>query len=52
MEQLLDEVWQGEVAVLLNARWRASEVPADFKLVVESFDVVFSFLPVAIQVGG
>jgi hypothetical protein len=51
VEQLLEEVWQGEVAVLLNSRWSASEVPADYKAVVESFEVVFSFLPVAIQVG-
>lgn len=50
VEQLVDEVWQGPSAITLNAEWASLPVPAQYKTVRDSFQVVYSFLPVAIQV--
>ncbi len=50
MEQLLDEVAAGPLALVLNPSW-STGVPEQFQALVDTFLVVYSFLPVAIQVG-
>ncbi len=53
MEQLLEEVACGPLALLLNPGWSAgAAVPQQYQALADSFLVVYSFLPVAIQVGG
>ncbi|KAG2482133.1 hypothetical protein HYH03_018919 [Edaphochlamys debaryana] len=51
MEQLLDEVWAGPAAVVLNPEWaqQGKQVPPEYAAVVGSVDVVYAFLPCAIQ---
>lgn len=55
VEQLLDDVWRGPAAVLLNPGWAAAgpagRVPDEYASVVASVGVAYSFLPCAIQVG-
>ncbi len=51
MEQLLEEVWSGEFVLLLNPGWNTSNVPQQYAALVDSFQVVYSFLPISIQVG-
>lgn len=50
VEQLVEEVWQGPAAITLNPEWSAVPVPVQYKSVRDSFQVVYSFLPVSIQV--
>ncbi|MEW5309438.1 MAG: hypothetical protein WDW38_001327 [Sanguina aurantia] len=49
VEQLVDDVWQGPSAITLNAEWASLPVPAQYKTIRDSFQVVYSFLPVSIQ---
>ncbi|MEW5307292.1 MAG: hypothetical protein WDW36_009699 [Sanguina aurantia] len=49
VEQLVDDVWQGPSAITLNAEWASLPVPAQYKGIRDSFQVVYSFLPVSIQ---
>ncbi|GLC36602.1 hypothetical protein PLESTM_000470200 [Pleodorina starrii] len=51
VEQLLDEVWVGPAAVVLNPQWSQQGVtlPSEYAGVGESIQVVYSFLPCAIQ---
>ncbi|PNG99212.1 hypothetical protein TSOC_015016, partial [Tetrabaena socialis] len=55
VEQLLDEVWVGPAAVILNPQWAqqgpagAAATPAEFERLVGSIAVLYSFLPCAIQ---
>ena len=58
LEQLVDEVWSGPAVLVLNPGWSQSQsqggglaaVPKGYAALVDSFDVVYSFLPCAIQV--
>ncbi|EFJ50051.1 hypothetical protein VOLCADRAFT_104003 [Volvox carteri f. nagariensis] len=51
VEQLLDDVWVGPAAVVLNPQWsqQGAVLPAEYQRVAESIAVVYSFLPCAIQ---
>ncbi|PNW79845.1 hypothetical protein CHLRE_08g369000v5 [Chlamydomonas reinhardtii] len=52
VEQLLDEVWAGPAALVINPGWGqqgAAPVPAEYARAVDSISVVYSFLPCAIQ---
>ncbi|KIY97141.1 hypothetical protein MNEG_10820 [Monoraphidium neglectum] len=53
VEQLVQEVWSGPCAVALNPSW-GEGVPREYEAVVRSFEVAYSFMPVAIKglVGG
>ncbi len=51
MEQLLEEVAAGPLALVLSPSW-STGVPEQYQPLVDSFTVAYSFLPVAIQVGG
>ena len=42
--------WRGRAVILLNAEWTVENVDPQFKAFVRSFDSVYSFLPLAIQV--
>ena len=42
--------WRGRAIILLNAEWTIENVDPQFKAFVRSFDSVYSFLPLAIQV--
>ena len=42
--------WQGRAIILLNAEWNVENVDPQFKAFVRSFESVYSFLPLAIQV--
>ncbi len=53
VEQLLDEVWAGPAALVINPGWGqqgAAPVPDEYGRVLDSINVVYSFLPCAIQV--
>ncbi|GIL93576.1 hypothetical protein Vretifemale_20989 [Volvox reticuliferus] len=52
VEQLLDEVWVGPAAVILNPQWAQQGItlPTEYQRVVESIAIVYSFLPCAVQV--
>jgi len=49
VEVLLSQ-WRGRAAVLLNAEWTPENVDSQYKAFVKSFESVYSFLPLAIQV--
>lgn len=49
VEVLLSQ-WRGRAAVLLNAEWTSENVDSQYKAFVKSFESVYSFLPLAIQV--
>jgi hypothetical protein len=49
VEQLLDEVWSGPFVVVVNPTWLQG-TPQQYQRLVESFDPVYSFLPIALQV--
>jgi hypothetical protein len=49
-EQLVQEVWSGPAAVVLNPSW--SGAPREYEAVVRSFEVAYSFLPISVKVGG
>ncbi|GIL93574.1 hypothetical protein Vretimale_19992 [Volvox reticuliferus] len=51
VEQLLDEVWVGPAAVILNPQWAQQGItlPTEYQRVVESIAIVYSFLPCAVQ---
>lgn len=53
LEQLVDEVWSGPAVLVLNPGWSQGDglaaVPRGYAGLVDSFDVVYSFLPCAIQ---
>lgn len=49
MDVLLSQ-WRGRAIILLNAEWTVETVDPQFKAFVKSFDSVYSFLPLAIQV--
>lgn len=49
MDVLLSR-WRGRAIILLNAEWTAETVEPQFKAFVRSFESVYSFLPLAIQV--
>lgn len=53
VEQLLDEVWAGPAAVVLNPEWggQGVTVPEQYRPLVDSVEVAYCFLPVAISVG-
>lgn len=42
--------WRGRAVILLNAEWTVETVGPEFKAFVRSFESVYSFLPLAIQV--
>jgi hypothetical protein len=45
----VQEVWSGPCAVALNPSW-GEGVPREYEAVVRSFEVAYSFMPVAIKV--
>ena len=54
VEQLLEEAWAGPAAVLLNPGWQqagagAAAVPKEFEALARSFEVAYSFQPIAVQ---
>eukprot|EP00878_Enallax_costatus_P033586 GHUV01037117.1.p1 GENE.GHUV01037117.1~~GHUV01037117.1.p1 ORF type:complete len:338 (+),score=109.67 GHUV01037117.1:124-1137(+) len=48
VEQLLDEVWSGPWALLVNPSWHVN-TPAQYQPLVGSFNTVYSFMPIATQ---
>jgi hypothetical protein len=50
VEQLLEEVWVGPAAAALNPTWQ-SGAPGQYQALVDSFNAVYSFLPISLQVG-
>lgn len=42
--------WRGRAIILLNAEWTVDTVDPQFTAFVRSFESVYSFLPLAIQV--
>lgn len=42
--------WRGRIAILLNAEWTVETVDSKYSAFVKSFDSIYSFLPLAIQV--
>ncbi len=52
LEQLVEEAWTGPYLLVLNPTWSVTgaTVPKDYQQLVESFEVVYSFLPISIQV--
>jgi hypothetical protein len=51
VEQLLEEVWVGPAAAALNPTWQAGS-PGQYQGLVDSFNAVYSFLPISLQVRG
>ncbi len=53
VEQLVQEVWSGPCAVVLNPTWHEG-LPREYEAVVRSFEVAYSFTPISIKglVGG
>jgi len=53
VEQLVQEVWAGPCAVVLNPTWHDG-LPREFDAVVRSFEVAYSFMPISVKglVGG
>lgn len=49
VEQLLDEVWGGPWALVVNPGWHAN-TPAAYSGLVDSFEAAYSFMPIATQV--
>ena len=49
MDVLLSQ-WRGRAIIVLNAEWTVETVDPQFTAFVKSFDSVYSFLPLAIQV--
>lgn len=50
VEQLVDDVWSGPCAVLLNAEWSAAAVPQQYQATAASFEMLYCFMPVAVKV--
>lgn len=50
VEQLLEEVWSGPAAVLLNADW-ATGLPAQYRPMADAFQMLYCFFPVSVKVG-
>ncbi|WIA23209.1 hypothetical protein OEZ86_010097 [Tetradesmus obliquus] len=48
VEQLLDEVWGGPWALVVNPGWHAN-TPAAYSGLVDSFEAAYSFMPIATQ---
>lgn len=48
--QVLLSQWRGRAVILLNAEWSAEDVDSQHKAFAKSFESVYSFLPLAIQV--
>lgn len=49
VEQLVQEVWSGPCAVVLNPGW-GDVIPKEYEAAVRSFEVAYSFLPISIKV--
>lgn len=49
VEQLLDDVWCGPWALLLNPTWH-NTTPTLYQPLVDSFNTLYSFMPIATQV--
>jgi len=48
VEQLLDEVWSGPFVIAINPTWTQG-TPQQYQQLVDSFDAVYSFLPIALH---
>ena len=48
--QVLLSQWRGRAVILLNADWSAEDVDSQHKAFAKSFESVYSFMPLAIQV--
>ena len=42
--------WRGRAVILLNAEWTVDTMDSKYRAFVRSFESIYSFLPLAIQV--